>query len=73
MDHLRLIMLAEKAFEMSNLVLKDKGATLVMKVSRGGEEMKLRDKVKAKFKSVEFEKPGASRQDSSEIYIVAQR
>ncbi len=73
LDHLRLVVLAEKAFEMSNLVLKDKGGTLVMKVSRGGDEMKLKEKVKLKFKTVDFIKPDASRKESSEIYMVATR
>jgi 23S rRNA (uridine2552-2'-O)-methyltransferase len=58
LDHLRLIMLAEKALAISDVVLKEIGATLVMKISRGGEEMKLKDAVKRKFKTVEFIKPG---------------
>lgn len=73
LDHLRLMMLAEKAFEMSKVFLKDGAATLVLKVSRGGEEMKFKEKLKLSFKTVDFVKPEASRKESTEIYLVARR
>lgn len=74
LDHLRLIILAEAASEVAQAVFDRahaKRCTMVVKVSRGGQEIQFRDKLKKLFNSVEFVKPEASRQASTEIYLVA--
>ncbi len=72
-DHLRLMGLAHKALQLSDTLLKPTDGTLVVKVSRGGEEARLRDELKKKFAKVEFIKPDASRKDSSEMYLLSKR
>lgn len=69
-DHVRLIGLAECAFRFAQSHLKPGGA-LLCKISRGGEENSFRDLLKTAFASVAFVKPPASRQDSSEMFILA--
>ena len=73
LDHIRLIALARTAFDLSDTLLKARGGTLVVKVSRGGDEIKLREAMRRKFVSAEFVKPEASRKESTEIYLLAQR
>ena len=72
LDHAVMMTLCESAFEFSKTALV-KGGTLVMKMIQGGEENKLASRMKECFDSVKFFKPQASRKDSSEIYIVAER
>ena len=72
LDHIRLVALAKTAAELAEKFLGTHGA-LALKVSRGGEEVKLRDALKKRFAKVEFVKPEASRQESSEIYLLAFR
>lgn len=45
---------------------------MFVECSRGGEENQFRDLLKRHFAKVQFVKPKASRQDSSEIYIVGE-
>ena len=71
LDHLRLIALAEEAASLAHrLVSPTKGAFLV-KVSRGGEEIRFREAMRKLFGRAEFVKPKASRQESTEIYLLA--
>ena len=69
-DHLRIMALAEAAYEFAVSVLRPGGA-LVAKVLRGGTEAGLLKRIKADFAEVRHAKPPASRQDSAEMYIVA--
>jgi 23S rRNA (uridine2552-2'-O)-methyltransferase len=69
-DHLRIMALAEAAYEFAAEVLAPGGAFLA-KVLRGGTERQLLDALKRDFSAVRHVKPPASRADSAEIYVVA--
>ncbi len=69
-DHLRIIGLAEGAFDFALDVLAE-GGTFVAKVFQGGSEKQMLDPMKKVFTSVRHAKPPASRKDSSELYVVA--
>ena len=70
-DHLRIVALAEAAFEFAREVLKPGGA-FVAKVFQGGAEGRLLAELKRTFTSVRHAKPPASRPESAETYVVAQ-
>lgn len=70
-DHLRIVALAEAAFEFARGVLKPGGA-LVAKVFQGGAEGELLAELKRAFATVRHAKPPASRSESAETYVVAQ-
>jgi 23S rRNA (uridine2552-2'-O)-methyltransferase len=70
-DHLRIMGLAETAYEFAFEVLAPGGA-FVCKLFQGGAERTLLDRLKRDFASVRHAKPAASRADSSETYLVAQ-
>jgi 23S rRNA (uridine2552-2'-O)-methyltransferase len=69
-DHIRIIALADLAFEVAEDTLAEGGA-FVAKVFQGGAEKDLLDRLKRRFTAVRHAKPRASRQDSSELYVVA--
>lgn len=69
-DHLRIIALCEAAAELAFDVL-DEGGTFVAKVLAGGAEGELQKRLKQRFAKVANVKPGASRSDSSEKFVVA--
>jgi 23S rRNA (uridine2552-2'-O)-methyltransferase len=69
-DHLRIMGLAEAAYDFAAEVLAPGGAFLA-KVLRGGTERQLLDALKRDFSAVRHVKPPASRADSAEIYVVA--
>lgn len=69
-DHIRIMMLCELAFDFAKEILKD-GGVFVAKVLRGGTEKELLDDIKKHFKTVKHFKPGSSRKDSAETYLVA--
>ncbi|GFE64280.1 RlmE family RNA methyltransferase [Litoreibacter roseus] len=69
-DHLRIIALCEAAAYFAFDVL-DEGGTFVAKVLAGGAEGELQKLLKQKFNKVANFKPGASRADSSEKFVVA--
>jgi 23S rRNA (uridine2552-2'-O)-methyltransferase len=69
-DHMRIMMLVEEAYNFAIEVLKPGGA-FVAKVLRGGTETKLLGKIKSSFTKVQHFKPPSSRQDSAEMYVVA--
>lgn len=70
-DHLRIIALCEAAAELAFDVLAPGGA-FVAKVLAGGAEGELQKRLKQRFEKVANVKPGASRSDSSEKFVVAQ-
>lgn len=70
-DHLKIMALAEAAFEFAAQVLAPGGA-FVAKVFQGGSERTLLAALKLRFQSVRHAKPPASRADSAETYVVAQ-
>ena len=69
-DHLRIMGLAEAAYEFAYEVLAPGGA-FVCKLFQGGAERTLLDRLKRDFATVRHAKPPASRADSSETYVVA--
>ena len=69
-DHLKIMALCEAAYEFTLKVLAPGGA-FVAKVLRGGTEDQLLAAMRKNFKSVRHFKPDASRQDSSELFVVA--
>ncbi len=69
-DHLRVMALAEAAFDFAAEVLRPGGA-FVVKVLQGGTEPALLNRLKQAFAKLRHVKPPASRADSAEMYLVA--
>ncbi len=69
-DHLRIVGLMELAAEFAASTLKPGGA-FVTKAFQGGATGEVLTPLKAVFTDVKHVKPKASRQDSSEVYLVA--
>lgn len=69
-DHMRIVILVEAALEFAFDVLED-GGTFVAKVLAGGAEITMQTMLKKNFTKVANVKPGASRADSSEKFVVA--
>jgi len=70
-DHLRIMGLAELAYDFAQRVLAPNGA-FVCKLFQGGAEKEFLQSLKQDFAQVRHAKPAASRMDSAETYIVAQ-
>ena len=71
-DHLRVVALAEAAYAFALEVLAPDGA-FVAKVFQGGSEREFLQGLKRDFQTVRHIKPPASRAESAEVYVVAQR
>jgi 23S rRNA (uridine2552-2'-O)-methyltransferase len=69
-DHLRIMALAEAAFDFTEEILVPGGA-FVVKLLQGGAEAELLGRLKRAFAKVRHVKPSASRADSAELYLVA--
>ncbi|HTN98347.1 MAG TPA: RlmE family RNA methyltransferase [Nordella sp.] len=69
-DHIKIIALAEAGFEFAKDVLKP-GGTFLAKVLRGGTEGEMLKMMKRHFETVRHIKPGASRTDSAELFVLA--
>jgi 23S rRNA (uridine2552-2'-O)-methyltransferase len=69
-DHLRIVGLIEMAASFAIEVLKP-GGSFVAKAFQGGETGDVIAKLKQHFAKVQNVKPKASRQDSSEVFLVA--
>lgn len=70
-DHLRTLGLVEMAYEFAKEILAV-GGIFIAKVFQGGTEQNLLNDMKKHFIKVTHYKPDASRQDSVEMYVVAQ-
>ncbi|MBQ9271701.1 MAG: RlmE family RNA methyltransferase [Alphaproteobacteria bacterium] len=70
-DHLRTLGLVEMAYEFAKEILAV-GGIFIAKVFQGGTEQNLLNDMKKHFTRVTHYKPDASRQDSVEMYVVAQ-
>jgi len=70
-DHLRIVALAEAAYDFARDVLAP-GGTFIAKVFQGGAEGDLLVALKRDFASLRHAKPPASRAESAEVYVVAQ-
>lgn len=68
-DHLRIMGLAEMAYDFAYEVLVP-GGVFLAKVFMGGADKDLLDMLKRDFQKVKHIKPHASRKDSSETYVV---
>ncbi len=69
-DHLKIMALAEAAYDFAKDVLKP-GGTFLAKVLQGGASGELLAALKRDFASVRHVKPPASRKESAEIYVLA--
>jgi 23S rRNA (uridine2552-2'-O)-methyltransferase len=70
-DHLRIMHLADLAYDFARQVLAPNGA-FICKLFQGGGERTLLDQLKKDFAKVRHAKPPASRSDSAEMYVVAE-
>lgn len=71
-DHIRIMALVELAYHFAKEVLKVDG-TFIAKVRQGGTNNELLAAMKHDFKTTKHIKPPASRKESSETYLIAQR
>jgi 23S rRNA (uridine2552-2'-O)-methyltransferase len=69
-DHLKIVALVEAAAAFAADILKP-GGVFLAKVLQGGTEGELLASLKRDFASVKHVKPGASRSDSAELYVLA--
>jgi len=69
-DHIKIMALAETAYDFAKDVLA-KGGAFICKVLQGGATGELLKLLKRDFAEVKHVKPPASRSDSAEIYVVA--
>jgi 23S rRNA (uridine2552-2'-O)-methyltransferase len=69
-DHLRVVALAEAALDIAEDVLAPGGAYLA-KMLQGGADRDLLTRLRQGFAKVAHVKPKASRQDSSEVFVLA--
>jgi 23S rRNA (uridine2552-2'-O)-methyltransferase len=69
-DHLKIVALAEAAFDFARDVLKP-GGSFLAKVLRGGTEGELLKALKQHFETVKHVKPKSSREDSAELFVLA--
>ena len=70
LDHARSVHLARQAFETALDVL-DSGGDFAVKVFEGKDLDRLREDIEAEFQYVRTTTPEASRDESSEVYLVA--
>ncbi len=71
LDHQRSLDLNLRALELVFLILKKEGA-VVLKIFDGEGTKDFIKKMNGRFKQVHIHKPGSSRRESSEIYLVGQ-
>jgi 23S rRNA (uridine2552-2'-O)-methyltransferase len=69
-DHIKIMALAETAYDFAKDVLAE-GGVFICKVLQGGATGELLKLLKRDFAEVKHVKPPASRSDSAEIYVVA--
>ncbi|HXS39643.1 MAG TPA: RlmE family RNA methyltransferase [Stellaceae bacterium] len=70
-DHLRIVALAEAAYDFARAILAP-GGSFIAKVFQGGAEGELLAALKRDFTTLRHAKPPASRAESAEVYVVAQ-
>ena len=71
-DHLRIISLIEEVLDISEYFLSKNGF-LIAKIFQGGAQGGLIKKMKKTLSSIKYFKPKASRSESPETYLVAQK
>jgi 23S rRNA (uridine2552-2'-O)-methyltransferase len=70
-DHIRIMGLAETAYDFAKEVLAP-GGCFISKVFQGGTEKVLLNDMKLSFGKVQHSKPPSSRAESAEMFVVAQ-
>jgi 23S rRNA (uridine2552-2'-O)-methyltransferase len=70
-DHIRIMSLAETAYDFAKEVLAP-GGCFISKVFQGGTEKILLNDMKLSFSKVRHSKPPSSRAESAEMFVVAQ-
>jgi len=71
-DHLRISSMIEDIISILDLIVLP-SSSLVFKIWKGSEEKKIINELQRRYKRVTYFKPQASRIESSEIFIVAQK
>ena len=71
-DHLRIISLIEKVLDLSDYFLSRNGF-LIAKIFQGGAQGDLIKKMNKTLYSIKYFKPKASRAESPETYLIAQK
>ena len=71
-DHLRILSLVERVIDISNLLLQKDGF-IVIKIFQGGMHGDLMNSMKKSLKNIKNFKPKASRKESPEMYLIAQK
>ena len=69
-DHAKQIYLAERSLQIAEMILKRQG-NFFCKVFHGPDLRSYRDRLAERFEAVRLVKPPASKQKSSEIYVLA--
>ena len=71
-DHLRILSLVERVVDISNQLLQKDGF-IVIKIFQGGMHGDLMNSMKESLKNIKNFKPRASRKESPEMYLIAQK
>ena len=71
-DHLRILSLVERVIFISNQLLQNDGF-IVIKIFQGGMQGDLMNSMKGSLKNIKNFKPKASRKESPEMYLIAQK
>ena len=71
-DHLRILSLVERVIDISNQLLQKDGF-IIIKIFQGGMQGDLMSGMKESLKNIKNFKPRASRKESPEMYLIAQK
>ena len=71
-DHLRILSLVERVIFISNQLLQKDGFVII-KIFQGGMQGDLMNSMKESLKNIKNFKPKASRKESPEMYLIAQK
>ena len=71
-DHLKILSLVERVIFISNQLLQKNGF-IIIKIFQGGMQGDLMNSMKGSLKNIKNFKPKASRKESPEIYLIAQK
>jgi 23S rRNA (uridine2552-2'-O)-methyltransferase len=71
-DHLRILSLVERVIFISNQLLQKNGF-IIIKIFQGGMQGDLMNDMKVSLKNIKNFKPKASRKESPEMYLIAQK
>jgi len=71
-DHLKILSLVERVIDISNQLLQKDGF-IIIKIFQGGMQGDLMNSMKESLKNIKNFKPKASRKESPEMYLIAQK